>query len=351
MTITLRNYQSRIVNKVMEAIGQGHRSILIEAPAGSGKTIMAHVIMQQLKQTMGWDKLIWTTMRKHLLTQAEEANKSKIGLDGVQYISMFEKNPPVGADVLVEDEGHHSAANSAIELFKKVNPKLVLALSCTPYRLDRLKLSFSIIIKDAGIRGLIDLGYLSPFHQYIFNKPWTPQNVADVYLRDIDRWGKTVIFFLTEAECNACAALISAGVKCEVVIGSSDQESQIHSFLEGDTQVLISCYVLAEGFDAPLLRTVFSRPGSRGPTVQMCGRSLRIHPSKQFAQVVQSSDSRWPFTKIASCQKKYALHNCAWHECGVNQRIDTAVASSLRVITKVNVSMPQYIKDKENEQA
>lgn len=362
-----RPYQERIVNKVMDAITAGHKSILIEAPTGSGKTIMGLMIAKRLGEERGW-RTGWTSMRKHLLKQASDENDATLKIpnadvqpDGqIRFFSTFDKNIaedqiqyPI--DLFIEDEGHHSASTTSTENYKVINPKVHIALTATPFRTDRMKLCFSKVIKDAGIRALIDQGYLSSYHQYIFHESWTPEIVARHFLNDPVRWGKSVIFFLTEDESQRCAEIIRAGgIKTEVVTGSSDQETQIESFNDGDTQVLINMVVLTEGFDSTILKTVWARPGSKGPTIQQVGRSLRKHygtdPTtgellKPFAQVVQNGASHWPFTRIASSEKKFVCHNGTnWEVRETNERVAQASRSAIKAIAKINVTIPPLLR-------
>jgi superfamily II DNA or RNA helicase len=356
--IQFRDYQHRVVSNTIQAIEEGHKSILIESPTGSGKTIMAHMIAKLLHERFGY-RSGWTAMRKHLLRQAREENRHKFNLDCIEYFSTFAEQYP-HAPVLFSDEAVHTASETATQVVKAIDPSIHIGLTAFPHRTDRLKLCFSKVIRDAGIRQLIDAGWLCPFHHFTFNAPWTPQEVALIYLRDKERWGKSVIYFLTEAECLECAGYIREGMeipgrglvqaKCEVVTGHSNQEAQIQSFDEGDTDVLLNMVVLTEGWDCPKLRTVFTRPGSKGPTIQMTGRTFRRwleHPElKPWANVVQNNETHWPFTKIASAEKRFLLTELGWEQREGNPRADCAQAQVLQAIASIDVQMPQYIVDK-----
>jgi superfamily II DNA or RNA helicase len=345
--IEIRDYQTRIIQRTLDAVKEGHRHILIEAATGAGKTVMAHLIAQQLHQLYGW-RTGWTAMRTHLLHQAKADNARLIGFDHIDYFSTFDAIPPAGVDVLVDDEAQHSASETSADLYNKIKPKVVIGLSATPFRVDRMKLCFSTVIRDAGIRALIDGGWLSPFHHFTFPDQWTPQSVAATYLRDRDRWGKTVIYFLTIADCQACAGLLSAaGVTCEVVSGSSDQSAQIEAFEAGRVQVLLNVVVLTEGFNSPTLKTVFVRPGSKGPTMQMVGRALRRHPDKPFAQVVQNTGTDWPFIKIASAERKFVYEADDWR-CRevVAERVETAHVNAMLAVCSSDVRLPTHLLHK-----
>ena len=342
--IEVRDYQTRIVQRTLDSIRDGHRHVLIEAATGAGKTVMGHLVAKQLHELYGW-RTGWTAMRTHLLHQAREDNQRLIGFQHIDYFSTFDATPPDAIDVLVDDEAQHSASETSADLYNKIKPKIVIGLSATPFRVDRMKLCFSTVIRDAGIRALIDGGWLAPFHHFTFPDQWTPENVAATYLRDRERWGKSVIFFLNLLQCFECAVLLAAnGVRCEVVSGSSNQSAQIEAFEEGRVDVLLNVVVLTEGFNSPTLKTVFVRPGSKGPTMQMVGRALRRHPDKPFAQVVQNSATDWPFIKIASAERRFVYEGDDWR-CRevVTERVDTAQVNAMLAVCSVDVKLPRHL--------
>jgi len=343
--IEQRDYQRRIIQRAMEAVDQNHQSILIESATGSGKSIMGHLLAEALYERYGW-KTGWTTMRRHLLAQAETENARKLGFEHIEYFSLFDKHPPDEIDVLILDEAHHAASETATTVASQTQPKLFVGLTATPFRVDRMKLCFSKTIKDAGIKQLIESGWLSNFRQYQFDDDWTPKTVADVYLRDRDRWGQSVMYFLTLEECYQCAAILRQhGVACDVVHGGSDQDRQIEDFNAGRLSVLLNVVVLTEGFDAPQLQTVFVRPGSKGPTIQMTGRALRKHPSKPHAQVIQNSKTEWPFSKIASAEASFQLEDGQWRQCNrLDGKIVAAHANTLLCLSSTNCTLPHYLQ-------
>ena len=50
MRVQARDYQQRIVDHVVQAVEESHKSVLIESPTGSGKTVMAHLVAQKLHE-------------------------------------------------------------------------------------------------------------------------------------------------------------------------------------------------------------------------------------------------------------------------------------------------------------
>jgi superfamily II DNA or RNA helicase len=342
-TLEPRPYQVRIVAKAVAAFAErGLRSVLIESPTGSGKTVMALLVARTLQERLGLS-VGWVAMRRYLLAQAAAENNSRgIGLQAT-FLSMFDRDPPPGLDLLIVDEAQHDAADSMARLHSVVCPRFILGLSATPYRADRVKLCFDTVIKDAGIQELIADGHLSRYHHYTL-PDFRPATVASTYLREPARWGRTVVYFHTLPQCHEAARLLAAGgVRCEVVTGTSDRESQLARFRAGECDVLLNCLVLAEGFDCPDLKTAFVRPSSRGPTVQMAGRVFRKHPSLAFKQVAQCRQTRWPFVRTAAAEQQYTWADGEWRTLTVNPRIAQVQLRTLQALARSEVRLPELL--------
>jgi hypothetical protein len=91
-------------------------------------------------------------------------------------------------------------------------------------------------------------------------------------------------------------------VAAEVITGqtnSTDRKSAYERFNNGVTQVLVSCMVLTEGFDAPLTSCVIiGRPTlNPGLYIQMVGRGLRLYDGKTDCLVLD----------IAGASNKHSL--------------------------------------------
>jgi superfamily II DNA or RNA helicase len=338
-----RPYQQRIVTRAVEAFCErGLRSVLIDSPTGSGKTVMGLLIARALQDRLQL-RVGWVAMRRYLLTQAAAENEAKgIGTQ-MSYLSMFDKEPPGNLDLLVVDEAQHDAASSMAHLHALIQPRFILGLSATPFRADRVKLCFDLVLKEAGIARLIQDGYLSPYHHYTLPQ-YTPQSVAECYLREPARWGKSIFYFHTIEQCQRAQQLLTAGsIRSDVVTGSSDRDGQLEAFRDGRLQVLINCIVLGEGFDCPELQTVFCRPSCKGVTVQMGGRVLRKHQAFPFKQIVQCAKTRWPFPKTALAALQYVWTDGEWRTLEVNPRIHQASVRVLRALLQTNVALPKFL--------
>lgn len=336
--LEVRDYQQRIVQKVVElyrgslADARGNRqksvqSVLVESPTGSGKTVMGMLIAEKM-QEQNELKIGWVAMRRNLLSQAQRENE-RLGFGlNVQYVSMFDSNPPE-VDFLIVDEAQHDAATSMATMHAKMKPKYVLGLSATPFRSDRAKLCFQEVVRDIGIQQLIQFGYLSKYRHFTMPS-YRPDEVANFFAREKKRWGKSLIFFHRLDQCIDCQKrLWELGVSAEVVTATSDRERQIEDFEAGRTEVLLSMAILTEGFDCPSLQTVFCRPSSKGPTTQMCGRVFRLHPEVPIKQIVQCAATRHPMTGTAEAVEQYVWLEGAWKSLTKNSQID-AICQRMR---------------------
>jgi superfamily II DNA or RNA helicase len=339
-----RSYQQRIVAKAVDLFCNNHlRSILIDSPTGSGKTVMGLLTARAIQETLGV-RVGWVAMRRFLLEQARAENETKrIGVEAV-YLSMFDRDPPTGLDLLVVDEAQHDAAQSMAHLHQRVRPRFILGLSATPFRSDRIKLCFDSVIKDAGIQTLIQDGYLSPYHHYTIPSH-TPENVVEFYLADRKRWGKTLLYFHTLEQCYAANRFLRAGgVRSAVVSGNSNREAQLEAFRTGKLDVLSNCMMLSEGFDCPELKTVFCRPSCKGVTVQMAGRVLRKHPEHSFKQIVQCTKTRWPFMRTAMAEQQYVWGQGEWRSLRVNPCINQVTTRALQALARTTVELPKVLR-------
>lgn len=329
---------------------------MVESPTGSGKSAMGLMIIKALydhsQELLGKSPeqvlVGWSAMRRNLLKQAVTESEKVGGIHNFLPISMFDKNPP-NVDIIVLDECHHSAANSAMNIINNSKPKIVIGLTGTPYRTDSMKLCFHRAIKDAGYRQLIADGYLSQFHQYIINS-WSPESVASLFVKEREKWGKSIAFFLTVDECNKAADIVrSYGYKAEVVTGESDREEQLQKFESGETDIIFNVFVLSEGFDCPDLRTVFVRPSSKGPTIQMAGRGFRKAQGKEFCNIVQCTKTKNPFTKFATAEKQFVQENDgSWRNLCRNDKIEEVAEEMRKKLIKIDVKLPNFITRRNN---
>jgi superfamily II DNA or RNA helicase len=344
-----RDYQTRIIQKTVDGFTVNrYKSILIESPTGSGKTIMGLLALKQIKERWKDMTFGWVAMRRKLLEQAQAENE-RIGVTDIKFVSMFDNNPPK-CDLMVTDEAQHDSARTCADLHKVTGARLSLGMTATPFRTDRIKLGYEKIIRDCGVRFLIEQGYLSPFRHFIMDE-FTPTSVTSLFLQDPEKWGKSVIYMRTQAECEHVAnALNKGGVPAAVLLGShplSMRNEMFDDFENGKLQALVNIYLLTEGFDAPDLKTAWVRDASKLPTIQMAGRCLRKDPNdpSKVAQIVQSHKPlAYPYSKVAKASCEYILINNEWYGLEPGPEVDALIeAVRTRLWTKP-VNLPAYLE-------
>ena len=139
----LRDYQRNAVDRVKAALDK--RPILV-APTGSGKTVMAVALVQELGLPT-----LWLAHRKELIDQAASHLQS-LGLWCGRIMSGYPTEPlaPVQvasvqtlvrramppAKLIIIDESHHATAGSYSRVLENYPNASVAGLTATPFRLD-----------------------------------------------------------------------------------------------------------------------------------------------------------------------------------------------------------------------
>jgi superfamily II DNA or RNA helicase len=227
--------------------------------------------------------------------------------------------------------------------------KLSLGLTATPFRTDRVKLAYEKIIKDCGVRFLIEQGYLSPFNQYALEE-FTPQSVSKAFLEDPERWGKSVVYMLNRDLCFETAELLNAGgIPTEVMLGTDSmtrRDEVFTAFEEGKILCLVNIYLLTEGFDAPDLRTCWVRDSCKLPTMQMSGRCLRKDPNNadKVANIVQSMQTHYPYTKTAKARCEFIQQEGVWRQLGESPMIEKIVEMVRNQLWTKQVILPAILE-------
>lgn len=362
-----RDYQKRICEKAVQmyrgeyvsrnGLQPPSSSIMIESPTGSGKTCMAYIIAKALQIDDPDITYGWVAMRRNLLKQAAKENTAKgFNVNNIHYVSMFDDRPlplleakQAGKRVcLIVDEAQHDAASSMSHLHSIIEPDMILGMTATPFRSDRMKLCFNNVITDCGIHQLIQDGYLAPYDHYSIPN-WKPETVAEHYCAEPDRWGKSIFFFNSLEECDKLGALFAErGVRFEIVRGGQQKitDAQLDLFEKDEVKCLINCMVLTEGFDCPSIQTVWVRDSSKGPTMQMGGRVFRQHPDLDYKQIVQSRETGWPFIKTAMPLQQFVWINNGWQTLKVNPKIDSVNEMARMAIASTETSMPKFVLDR-----
>ncbi len=354
-----RDYQGRLVSKAIGFRMQGVKSVMLNSPTGSGKTVMGLMGCRLLQDYDPDCGILWVAMRRTLLNQAARENTEKQIGAHIRFMSMFDRTIPLEDEdgrpikVIIIDEAQHDAANTMATIHNLVRPEFVLGMTATPYRSDRVKLCFQKQIRDIGIRQLVDMGYLAQYHHYTIPE-WSVDQVVDTYLRCPSRWGKSAMYWhQREDAIECCERLKAGGVRCETVFGDQPQrlrEERLESFDKGELDVLVNMVLLTEGWDCPTLKTAFVRDSVKGPTIQMAGRVFRKHEGAPIKQIVQSKLTHYPLTREVDPAESFVWMDDDWRSCKPSKDIERVACNALMAMIQANVELPSFLLKQADKQ-
>jgi superfamily II DNA or RNA helicase len=342
MTITLRPYQSAALDALDADWKAGLRCLGVSAATGTGKTvIMSHLAHRSVARghrvliLVHRDELVRQTVDKlmrvdktislGIVKAARNGAAARIVVASVQTAARPRRLAQLGRfGLVICDEAHRSVSDQWLTVLRglgcldETGTVRTAGFSATWTRADKRSLGevWQKISFELPVSWAIDQGFLvRPVGRYIMtdidldmikkshgdydagdlgqklNKDATRDAIVTAYLEHAaDRSG--VIFAPTVETAEFFReGLTAAGISAEGLYGvTSTEESRLrHKRHEsGQTQVLVSCTRLSEGWDAPWCSAaVIARPTTHeGLFVQMVGRILRPYPGKSDAIIL-----------------------------------------------------------------
>jgi superfamily II DNA or RNA helicase len=216
-------------------------------------------------------------------------------------------------DLIIFDEAHKSTSDIFQQL-RALFPNVPYAgLTATPGRTSHDEAETltewygTSIVKSKSIQNLIADGELVKPTYLQFNSE--DDRIIDVWFElTRNQTNKRTIIFTSEAEHSQqiCNIFTARGVAAEVITAADTKEINSQTvnqrdailtrFAQGVTEVLVSVYALAEGFDERLARYCFicRNVGGVHTYQQIVGRVMRSHPDKSDCFVIDFGDS-WKY--------------------------------------------------------
>lgn len=328
-TPVLRPYQHEAVAAAQRDLAT-HRSALLVAATGTGKTVTFAELVRQAKMRgerclvlAHRDELIQQAVRKlEALGMHPEVERAKwrasahadCVVASVQTLRgpRLTKYAPDHFGLIVVDEAHHATAPGYRAILDHFDSAKVLGVTATPLRADGQALGdvFESVAYRYEIRQAIREGYLVPItarhvvvdgvdlsavktragdlaQDQLAKVLETEQAIAGVVvpLLDLAHDRPTVVFGVDVAHAEALAAELNArrdGCARAVSGNTSDSDRMrlLWEFEDGQFQFLCNCALLTEGWDSPRTACVaIARPTkSWALYVQMVGRGTRPCP-------------------------------------------------------------------------
>lgn len=322
MKIDLRPYQAAAFDQAREAVRQGKRRILIVAPTGGGKTVIASALMEMVKAKGNRANFVVDRLSlinqtsetffryglEHGVIQSEHPNyRPSMGLQVCSIQTLSRRGWP-DAHVDVFDEAHvlHASHKARLES----QDTIVIGLTATPFT-KGLGKWFDAVINVTTTRKLIDAGWLSPYRVFSCVEPdmsgvsvtkkgeWDDKEstkkalevVGDVVSEYI-KHGENRKFICSGVTIAHCEELkrqfLAAGINAEMYTAGDrpeDREETVLEFRKPNSAIrgLITVTAASRGFDIPDVSCVImARPlrKSLAEHIQLLGRGLRIADGK-----------------------------------------------------------------------
>jgi superfamily II DNA or RNA helicase len=314
----LRDYQAKAIEKIEQAT-----KALCVLPTGGGKTVIASSIIERAAER--GQRVLVLTHRREILKQtsfkvAIDHGLIQAGLNidlsyPVQIASVqtlwarcmrTDKVPLPPANLIIIDEAHHVAARTWRLILEAYPNARLVGLTATPCRSDGRGLGnyFDQIIEGPQIPELIKQKHLVPTVYYAPVDPdlkgvetrqgdYVVKQLADRMNRDdlvgdiVSNWHKfgqrrkTLVFCVDVAHSvHVKNEFVKSEVRAEHVDGKTpktERDAILARLASGETEVVVNCMVLTEGFDLPAIGCiVLARPTKQiGLFRQMAGRGLR----------------------------------------------------------------------------
>ena len=328
----LREYQQDIINSVRTAIALGAKRILVSAPTGSGKTLIAKNIMT-LSRAKG-KKVLFTVP----LTPLIEQTYDEFGKDGISIIRGNDKryNPNadvhVGTiqtlnnrelpdvDVVILDEVHYGhGAKMLTKILEHYKEKVVIGLSATPITEKGFLLpSWDKYITKLQTIDLIEQGFLCRYDMYIpFELDLSKVSIqaGDYSTKEVEpianavmsnvvqEWERVASDRKTITFCNSiesaeiyASKFRALGVRVGTIhqrVPEAERQILYQAFDNNSIQMLLNVNVLTAGFNQKDVDCILlTRPTKVLRTyIQMVGRGLRTAEGKESCLFIDCANN------------------------------------------------------------
>lgn len=318
MPQTLRDYQSDLISRTYRAMNAGDRHVIAQLSTGGGKSVIGAKVGQDCSDRK--NHLLWIVHRRELVQQAA-VHLIMGGLDPA-FIMAGEKPDPdkpvqiaslaslarrrkPHADLVVYDEVHHSASESAQKILNHYKDAFWLGLTATPCRLDGRGLGhvgWDRIVQGPSSRWLIENEFLADYDYYSPDRPEMTgvktgggdfnrresEERMNVIVGKAHEWyldlmpGRQAIVFCATVEQSRKIErqFTDAGVTCEHADAKTPEKERadiMRRFRSGEVSVLTNVQLVDEGFDVPECDGVIIARPTKSLVFhrQSCGRALR----------------------------------------------------------------------------
>lgn len=314
MTYQLYPHQRQLVDEARQAIASGHQGILLQSPAGSGKSIMIADIAKGATDKK--NHILFVAHRQELIDQIR-ADFIKNEVDPkyttiqtpIRAVNRLGKIPE--PTIIITDETHHSRAASYRKIYDYFPNAYRLGFTATPWRMSGkgFKDIYSVMVRGQSVDWLIENNYLAPFRYFaptVIDETKLKSNKNQDYKnKDLDEVmekasfgdivqtyndkakGEQAILYAHNIEYSKRYADLfnQAGIHAKHADGKTpkaERENIMRGFKNGEFNILCNVDLISEGFNVPDCSTVILlRPTqSLSLHIQQSMRPMRYQKNK-----------------------------------------------------------------------
>ena len=326
-----RDYQIDICSRVSEAF-EHHRSVMVQMPTGTGKTVVLAELVKRLKMKNEGLKILIVAHRRELVEQIKATIKRmkmdsrNITVESIQTISRRIDALDFIPSLVVIDEAHHALAKTYKMMWDVWPDARFLGLTATPCRLNGKGFTdlFDVLVQSWDIPTFIKEKWLSTFDFVSIKSDGVTQRLIDSLqkrgadgdyqnkemdmllnkkpsierlYRSLEEYGKDrkgIVYAINISHAQKITKLYQEnGVKAIAIDSktpATERQQDIEAFKKGDIQVLVNVDIFSEGFDCPDVEFVqLARPTlSLAKYLQMVGRGLRVAKGKKNCVIIDN---------------------------------------------------------------
>ena len=300
--IVLHQFQQTAVEQVEGELAAGTAKVLLVAPTGAGKTVIASDLIKRL--VAKHKRILFLAHRREIIQQTSrklhrngvshgiimagadaglrpQAPVQVASIDTLRARALNRDVIPLPlADIIFIDEAHHARALTYERVIDAYPKAAVIGLTATPCRGDGRGLGniFTKLIECPQVEELIGLGVLvrsrvyAPVDpdltgvrtqngDYVINQLASRMNTDKLVGDIVTHWlsygerRRTVVFAVDVAHSvHIRNEMIRAGVRAEHLDANTpinERETILAHLASGETELVTNCMVLTEGWDMP----------------------------------------------------------------------------------------------------
>lgn len=317
------------------------RSVMVQMPAGTGKTLVLAALVERLLARKGEAATaVVVAHRQQLVRQIDEqihrvfgseagrqaACLDRVKVRSIQWLNLHRDAMEREPALVIIDEAHHALADTYRGLWECWPETCFIGLTATPWRMNGEGFTdlFEVLVASYSIRSFMAEGWLAGYEYYSIRPDSREQLLVDslagrgadgdflaremrekldgiptlqrlydscrrfagdrkglVYAIDIEHAERIATFFRERGmEAAALSARSPEGLRREL----------LGRLRDGSLQVLVNVDLFSEGFDCPDIGFIqLARPTlSLAKFLQMVGRGLRRHAGKEHCVILDN---------------------------------------------------------------